>query len=61
MKRLLFLAVVATLTASSTGCWHWFNRGSSASTCAPAGYGANYADPYAGAPVEGQLMPGPVN
>jgi hypothetical protein len=57
MKRLLILAALATLAASSLGCrCGWFNRGPACNTapvaaapaCATPSYGAPV---YSGAPV----------
>jgi len=62
MKRLLVLTAAAALTASSGGCFHWFNKGGSCQsqpvpTCgAPQ---ATYAaDPYMGAPAATTIAPG---
>jgi len=62
MKKLLVLTVAAVLTASTAGCWHWFNRGAQCgapacgSPCGPqATYGGAYAPP-AGAEY---AVPGP--
>jgi hypothetical protein len=54
MKRLLILTALALVTVSTTGCFHWFNRGASCNSC---GSGAGYADPYSGAPAQ---LPGPI-
>lgn len=63
MKKLLVLAVAAVLTASSTGCWHWFNRGAQCGApapCGPApcGQQATYGGAYA-APAGPEYVPGP--
>jgi hypothetical protein len=62
MKRLLILAAIAFATATSSGCWHWFNRGASCNTCPPQGgavpYGAGYGgDQYLDAPSADLMMP----
>ena len=44
MKRLLILTALGLVTASASGCWHWFNRGSQqCNPCAPTTN--TYADP----------------
>lgn len=60
MKRLLILTALALVTASTAGCWHWFNRGSRCDPCAPT-TGA-YADPCMSAPGVGDpnMLPAPV-
>jgi hypothetical protein len=60
MKRLPILTVLALVTASSAGCWHWFNRGQQCNPCAPAT--STYADPCMSAPGVGEatMMPGPM-
>jgi hypothetical protein len=60
MKRLMILTTLALVTASTAGCWHWFNRGTQCDPCAPVA-GA-YADPCMGAPsVSGpNMLPSPV-
>jgi hypothetical protein len=60
MKRLLILTALSLVTASTAGCWHWFNRGAQCNPCAPT-TGA-YADPCMGAPgvADPNYMPGPV-
>ena len=69
MKRLLVLTALAVVTASNSGCWHWFNRGGScggapAPTCgstygppATTAYEPTYGPPPMGAPA---AMPGPM-
>lgn len=52
MKRLLILTALAITMASTSGCFHWFNRGQSCNTCGSAGYG----EPYPQGPG---LLPGP--
>ena len=66
MKRLIVLTAAAILTASSSGCFHWFNRGASCNSPPPqpaCGSSAAYpADPYMGAPgaaVPPGVYPGP--
>ena len=60
MKRLLSLTVLALVTASTAGCWHWFNRGAQCNPCAPATNA--YADPCMSAPgvTDPAAFPGPV-
>jgi hypothetical protein len=60
MKRLLILTALALVTATSGGCWHWFNRGAQCNPCAPATTG--YADPCMSAPGVGDptMLPSPV-
>jgi hypothetical protein len=60
MKRLLILTALALVTASTAGCWHWFNRGAQCNPnpCAPAP--STYADPCMGAPgLAPGSLPGP--
>lgn len=47
MRRLLILTALAVVTASTTGCFHWFNRGQSCNSC---GTGAANAGPYYNGP-----------
>lgn len=59
MKRLLILTALALVTASTAGCWRWFNRGAQCDPCTPAT--STYADPCLGAPSVGeQAYPGPM-
>jgi hypothetical protein len=65
MKLLLVLTAAAAVMASSTGCFHWFNRGGSCQSAptysAPAcgAPAATYsADPYMGAPAAATIPPG---
>lgn len=62
MKRLLVLTAAAAVLASSTGCFHWFNRGGSCQS-QPTGCGtpqATYsADPYMAAPAATVVAPPP--
>jgi hypothetical protein len=58
MKRLLILTALALVTASTAGCWHWFNRGAQCNPCAPAP--STYADPCMGAPAMDGSLPGPM-
>jgi hypothetical protein len=66
MKRLLILAVAATLTVSAVGCFHCFRRGQSCNTCAPApqpvsSCGDSYYGSPMGAPMGApQIVPGPI-
>lgn len=61
MKRLLILTALSLVTASTAGCWHWFNRGAQCNPCAPT-TGA-YADPCMGAGTmnagDPAYLPGP--
>jgi hypothetical protein len=59
MKRLLILTALGLVTASTAGCWHWFNRGAQCNPCAPAT--SSYAtDPCMGAPgMAPGTLPGP--
>lgn len=67
MKRLLTLTALALATASSAGCWHWFNRGAQCNPCGTSGYPAanaypaasSYSDPCMGAPSVDTTLPGP--
>jgi hypothetical protein len=60
MKRLLILTALSLVTATSAGCWHWFNRGAQCNPCAPAA--APYTDPCMSAPGVGDptMYPSPV-
>lgn len=76
MKRMLFLAALAIVAISASGCnscgntcgsrWNWFNRGSACNDCGsgvPAGamYGPSVG-PYGGGPVGGpEYLPGPAS
>ncbi|HWB07902.1 MAG TPA: hypothetical protein VG826_01570 [Pirellulales bacterium] len=58
MKRLLILTALGLVTASTAGCWHWFNRGAQCNPCAPAP--ATYADPCMEGPgLAPGSLPGP--
>ncbi len=63
MKRLLILTAAAAMMASSSGCWHWFNRGGScqppASSCGGAPQATYAADPYMAPPAAGMPMAAP--
>lgn len=61
MKKLLVLTVAAVLTASATGCWHWFNRGAPCGGGSPCGPQATYGG-YVAPPAVGgaeYAVPGP--
>lgn len=60
MKRLLILTALSLVTASTAGCWHWFNRGAQCNPCSPAT--STYADPCMSAPSVGDpaALPGPM-
>lgn len=60
MKRLLILTACALMTATSAGCWRWFNRGAECNPCVPAT--SAYADPCMGAPgvSDATMLPSPV-
>ena len=73
MKRLLVLTALAAVTASSSGCWHWFNRGGSCGAPAAPACGSTYGapvttyggDPYmappgVAPPAATYVQPGPV-
>lgn len=57
MKRLLIVTTMALITASASGCWRWFNRGSQCNPCATGT--AAYADPCA-TTMDGAVLPGPM-
>ena len=71
MKRVMFMLAMAAMMATSSGCFHWFNKGGSCSQCGPAP--ATYAPPATcGSPYgmtapsvsptyDGQFMPGPIS
>lgn len=60
MKRLLILTACALITATSAGCWRWFNRGAQCDPCAPAT--SAYADPCMGTAgmSDATMLPSPV-
>lgn len=58
MKRLLIVATLSLVTASASGCWRWFNRGSQCNPCTTAPAVDACADPYAPA-MDGTALPGP--
>ncbi|HVA48923.1 MAG TPA: hypothetical protein VNH11_21330 [Pirellulales bacterium] len=70
MKRLLILTALALLTASTAGCWRWFNRGAQCNPCATGATGypateaypaaSTYTDPCMGAPSMESGLPGPM-
>lgn len=58
MKRLLIVTTMALITASASGCWRWFNRGSQCNPCA-TGTAAYATDPCA-TTMDGAVLPGPM-
>ena len=55
MKRLLILTAAAAVTASASGCFHWFNRGGSCQQSSQPACGqpmSTYSgDPYMAPPA----------
>ena len=65
MRRLLILTAAAAVTASASGCFHWFNRGGSCQSTPSYGAPAcgtpqaTYsADPYMAPPGATTIAPG---